>query len=111
MRRNRKLSDEQVYEIKNLIVTTDSTNRELADSFRVGISTINNIRTGRTFQRINVPGFVPKSTKDDKVDLNKHLHEITDMINNQHKSFREVATHFNYTAPTIRRYYEKGLKV
>jgi len=48
-RRNRKLTQSQVYEIRHLLALGDMPQREIAEHFPVGIGVIGNINTGRTY--------------------------------------------------------------
>ena len=103
------LSDDRVWKIKTLMTTTDSTNRELADSFNVSIQTIYNIRIGKTYSRVKVPNFTTKA-KNKKINLNEHIDKIIHMRDQEGLTLKAIAEYFKVSSPTISRYYEKGIK-
>jgi predicted DNA-binding protein YlxM (UPF0122 family) len=105
---NEKLSKDNVWEIKDLIINTNLKFLEIANYFDISNDAIADINLGRAwFEELNEYP-LRKSTIKTKKLLEKDVHDIYNLLRDESMSFQEITEEYGWSSQSVLRKINNG---
>jgi AraC-like DNA-binding protein len=106
---NEKISDVEVLEIRNLILTTNTSFTDIAKLYDVSESVVTNINVGKTWYDTNFKYPLRKRLYERKYLTVEDIHQVYEKLRNPNLSIADIAQEMGYASQAVIRKINAGL--